>query len=305
MFTKVYNFDIKNAFTFFKAGQFVASNAWKHKDVINQGDYEFIMVINGGIYLTIDGEEIAVKKHECIVIPPYTRHFGFKGADPESTHYWLHFFPSGPVSFTRDYRIDSADETKNYHLIQIPQHFQLPEFEKIIILCKQLLDCANEPQNSPLTANFFVTSIALELANQFKKHFLAEQQKIPTKFETILQWIRLHSHEDLTVHAIAEQFEITPAYLTRLFKKFQGLTTNQFITQAKVKQAEEMLLTTNKSIKEIALELSFSSEKYFMRVFKQQNKLTPTEFRNLYPKTYMNNHSVDPMIPRPNRMMEQ
>jgi AraC-type DNA-binding domain-containing proteins len=92
---------------------------------------------------------------------------------------------------------------------------------------------------------------------------------------------------------------MTPIYLTRLFKTYENTTTVHFINSVKIKQAEELLLTTDKSIKEIAYELSFSNEKYFLRIFKQITSLTPSNFRNSYSKTYLNNIEVDPTIPKP------
>lgn len=303
MYNKVYNFDIVNAFTFYKAGQFITAGGWKHKEIVNPGDYEFIIVIKGTIYVEIEGIRFSVKKHECLLIPPYTRHFGYLGADPDSTHYWMHFFPSGSVSFSQESFANTHNEADNYHMIQIPQHFKIPEFEKIVILNKQLLDGANVQSNSPLTTNFLISSIAIELANQYKKLQVPQIEKGSTKFELISEWIKIHSHEELTVSKISEHFEITPTYLTRLFKKYKHVTTNQYITQIKIQQAEELLLTTDKSVKEIAIELSFSNEKYFMRVFKNLQGITPTEFRNSYPKTYLNNTVVDPTIAKPNFMM--
>ncbi len=301
---KVFIFDTRNAYTFYKAGQFIATEDWKHKDIINPGDYEFMMIIRGAIYINIEGKDFVVKKHECILIPPYIRHYGYRGADPGTTHYWMHFFPSGLVSFTEEIPYHLDQEEEEYHKLYIPQHFLIPDFEKIVILCNQLLDSANDSLCSPLTSNFIITSIAIEISNQYRKACRSIERKFPTKFEIILNWIRIHSHERLTVNIIAEAFEITPVYLTRLFKKYLNITTNHYIIQIKMQQADEMLLTSTKSIKEIALELNFSNEKYFMRMFKQHHGITPTHFRNTYPRTYLNNTVVDPTIPKPLVMME-
>ncbi|WP_423360738.1 helix-turn-helix domain-containing protein [Melissococcus plutonius] len=166
-----------------------------------------------------------------------------------------------------------------------------------------MLDSANDLYNSLLTSNFAITSIAIELSNQYNKQLSSQKNKVPTKFELITQWIRIHSHENLTVQTIAEEFQLTPTYLSQLFKKYKGISTIQYINQKKIAQAAELLITTDKTIKEISMELGFSSEKYFMKVFKLTNKLTPTEFRNSFPKTYLNNHSVDPSFPKPKQMM--
>ena len=51
------------------------------------------------------------------------------------------------------------------------------------------------------------------------------------------------------------------------------------INEYRIKRARELLLTTNKSIFEIALDCGFSDAGYFIKIFKSFEKLTPAEFR--------------------------
>lgn len=115
----------------------------------------------------------------------------------------------------------------------------------------------------------------------------------------IKNWIRIHSHDKLSVELVANEFQMTSVYLTKLFHENEGMTTIHFINLIKIQQAEELLLTTSLSVKEVAYELGFNNEKYFLRVFKQITSITPTKFRNSYSKTYLNNVEVDPTIPLP------
>ena len=45
---------------------------------------------------------------------------------------------------------------------------------------------------------------------------------------------------------------------------------------------------TDKTNKEIAYELGFADEKYFLRVFKKHKDVTPREYRNAYVKQHNN-----------------
>ena len=45
--------------------------------------------------------------------------------------------------------------------------------------------------------------------------------------------------------------------------------------------------------------LCFKDEKYFMKLFKKCEGLTPSKYRDAYPKTYINTDSYDPDIPMP------
>ncbi|MBJ8193569.1 AraC family transcriptional regulator, partial [Bacillus cereus] len=43
------------------------------------------------------------------------------------------------------------------------------------------------------------------------------------------------------------------------------------------------------SIKQVAEEAGYTDEKYFMRLFKKRAHMTPSQYRNAYHKTFMNN----------------
>lgn len=293
MSEKVYKFSLYKPVQFFKAGEYFANRGWQHKDIINDGDYELFIILSGTAYIQIGVTQYTLNKRDCLLIPPHIRHFGYRDSPDNTTYYWMHFFPSGTVTSSFDSKLPIKKTEA-----EIPQLFTITDFERLIILIRQLLDSANDEKASKIAANYFISSILIELSHQYISA-IQHTHKSSSRFELIKNWIRIHSHEKLSVTQIATEFQMTPVYLTRLFKTYENTTTIRFINSVKVKQAEELLLTTNKSIKEIAYDLNFSNEKYFLRIFKQITSLTPSNFRNSYSKTYLNNIEVDPTIPKP------
>lgn len=61
-----------------------------------------------------------------------------------------------------------------------------------------------------------------------------------------------------------------------------------YIHDIKMTKAKELLTNTTMTVKEIAHHVGFSDEKYFMRLFKKYEKMTPSQFRNAYYLTHMN-----------------
>lgn len=294
---KVYKFNLSLPVTFFKAGQYLADVGWRHKDIINDGDYELFIVLTGAVYIQIGTDKFELHQQDCLLIPPYIRHVGYKDSPENTNYYWLHFYPNGEVNSSYSHLKLKKGETL------IPRKFHILNFERIMIMLRQLLDASNRQQALRITANYFVSSIIIELANQYreKEEQVANQEDV-SRFEFIKNWIRIHSHEPLTVTQIADYFSITPTYLTRLFREQDQTTTIQFINAVKIQQAQQMLLTTDIPIKQIAMELGFQNEKYFFRVFKRATGVTASEFRNAYSKTYLNNLQVDPPIPKPKQI---
>ena len=91
--------------------------------------------------------------------------------------------------------------------------------------------------------------------------------------------IREHVESEINFQEFAEQNNIGYSYFRKMFKKYTGVPPVQYHLDLKVLRAKEMLLYTDKSIKEISYELGFQSIYYFSRVFKNKLGLSPSEIR--------------------------
>ncbi len=112
---------------------------------------------------------------------------------------------------------------------------------------------------------------------------------VEKKLAAILEWIRVHALGDVSVSSIARQFNYNRDYLTRYFKKEVGMSIQEYIHHQKLSKAKYLLTSTNANIKTVADAVGIHDEKYFMRLFKKYEKVTPTEFRKAYYRTHMNN----------------
>ncbi|WP_125588927.1 bifunctional transcriptional activator/DNA repair enzyme AdaA [Companilactobacillus jidongensis] len=82
---------------------------------------------------------------------------------------------------------------------------------------------------------------------------------------------------DLTT--ISEECHGSPFNLQRTFKNESGLTPRQYLTEIRLNKSKNLLQTTDLSIKSIALRVGFSSDTYFITVFKRHFMQTPDSFR--------------------------
>jgi AraC-like DNA-binding protein len=84
-----------------------------------------------------------------------------------------------------------------------------------------------------------------------------------------------------TVKYLAEQVHLSPSYLSDLLKKETGKNTQDHIHFYLIEEAKNILLSTNKSVGEIAYSLGFEYPQYFNKLFKQKTGKTPVEFRSM------------------------
>jgi len=91
--------------------------------------------------------------------------------------------------------------------------------------------------------------------------------------------IRESVESEISFQSFAEDNNIGYSYFRKMFKKYTGVPPVQYHLDLKILRAKEMLLYTDKSIKEISYELGFQSIYYFSRIFKNKIGVAPSEIR--------------------------
>lgn len=102
----------------------------------------------------------------------------------------------------------------------------------------------------------------------YKAHVITNVQK----------YINNHIDEKLSLNEVAGIFGLSPNYLSILFKKNCELGFSEYIAQAKIQKAKNLLLEQDMKIYEAADQLGFESAFYFSKVFKKVTGISPREF---------------------------
>ncbi|QHT62326.1 helix-turn-helix transcriptional regulator [Paenibacillus lycopersici] len=95
----------------------------------------------------------------------------------------------------------------------------------------------------------------------------------------LLQYIREHLDQDLTLESLAEKVYMHPAYLSRICKSLTGKGLGEQIVLARIERAKELLLGTGQSVNDISVQLGYTNPRAFYRLFKEYTSMTPGEFR--------------------------
>ena len=85
-----------------------------------------------------------------------------------------------------------------------------------------------------------------------------------------------------TLTAVAKLVNLSPSRLRHLFKAETGLTTNQFLREVRLREAERLLRTTFLRVKEIMNRVGFLDESHFGHEFKKAYGLSPSKYRNAF-----------------------
>lgn len=102
----------------------------------------------------------------------------------------------------------------------------------------------------------------------------------------IADYIKEHFDEDLCLDGLAQMFNVTPKYLSKVLKDHLGISFKSYLTSLRIDKAEELLTRDDIKINEICKMVGFMNHSAFIRAFKQKNGISPSEYRNLYQKRH-------------------
>ena len=94
-----------------------------------------------------------------------------------------------------------------------------------------------------------------------------------------IKFISDNIDKKISLQEIADALHVSKSYLCAEFSKSMGVGLFHYIQEQKIERAKQFLLLTDKPLVEISEILSFSSQSYFQKVFKQITGTTPKEFR--------------------------
>ena len=96
-----------------------------------------------------------------------------------------------------------------------------------------------------------------------------------------IDYVHTHLGEDLSLVQIAKVINISPTYFASLFKCTTGISPHQYVIKQRVYRAKLLLLKTDLSIADIALQVGFSSQSHLTQHFKRLTQMTPKQVRSL------------------------
>ena len=99
------------------------------------------------------------------------------------------------------------------------------------------------------------------------------------KLQRVARLMETRLAEPLDLQALASEVGLSAFHFSRVFKQATGYSPSAYFIQLKIAEARRLLMETEKSIVEIALDLGYSSPSHFSQVFKRAVGVRPSEYR--------------------------
>lgn len=111
--------------------------------------------------------------------------------------------------------------------------------------------------------------------------YISFVKKSNSVVDTIKQYIKQHYSEEITRNDLAKTVYLNSDYMSRIFRKEEGMSITDYVMDVRIKKAAELLAYTDKPINETAIEIGYDNFSYFSRLFKKRLGYSPKEYRKI------------------------
>ncbi|MFD1901941.1 AraC family transcriptional regulator [Enterococcus termitis] len=187
-----------------------------------------------------------------------------------------------PLHFLQEMTQEQYNEHFLFNLIPLKQ-----KDHRIQQMLDQIFD---DYQKDTLAANLLVKSRTLALLALLVEEYripLASQKSIKSlkhleRLKQVNEYVQKNYHQPLKLEQVAEVFNYDPAYFSRFFKKYMGISFSEYVNTVRLEKAYYQLRDTDMTVLAIAMANGFFSVKSFYNVFKKNYNLSPQQYRKKY-----------------------
>jgi len=112
---------------------------------------------------------------------------------------------------------------------------------------------------------------------QFSALLTPEPSRVP-RLASLLEWIPLHLHADLSLAALATQANMTPRTLSRIFNQELGMGPGRYVEIVRLEAARNLLQNAQASISTVARLSGFNHPENLRRTFHKHLGISPQEY---------------------------
>lgn len=104
----------------------------------------------------------------------------------------------------------------------------------------------------------------------------------PVVMKRIVERVDAHLVRPVSLDEISRGFGLSPSHFARKFKQSTGVSLNRFMNRRRIGLSLELLKTGSEPLAQMSLDLGFSSQSHFTRLFSGLTGITPYQFRRAH-----------------------
>lgn len=247
-------------------------------------EVEFSYVRQGTLRVTVAGYAYRFRQGEGFFLNTNILH-AMEPDDPDETVLWDSHMVH-PVLLGGQFK--SVFDMKYLSPVLKNRRFEVAAFtqetenqREILRLLQQVADAQSRPYAEFRTRNLF-SDLWLLLLREMEQ--LEHRAGLPKpvsqeRIQIMMDYIHRHYAEKLTLEQIAASAAVSKRECLRCFQSCISKSPFAYLLDYRIRVAEQLLRTTERSVTEIAMETGFSGAAYFSKMFRELRQMSPSQYR--------------------------
>jgi AraC-like DNA-binding protein len=231
------------------------------------GDYLLLLLKTPAIF-TFNGSDTIMGPDSFILYsentPQYYRAYG-----PQFSNDWFHF------------KLQAEDEAM-FSRLGIPQNrvIHIGELSELSLMINNLCyEAYSSNRFKSEVIELYMRLFFIKLSNRIHDSSSEAASTHYNKMSIIRTKIYNQPYNNWTIEGLSHELTMSRSSFQHLYKAIFGVSPITDVIQSRIEHAKYLLSTTDTSIKKISEMCGYNNEIHFMRQFKKQTNLTPTEYR--------------------------
>ncbi len=261
------------------------SESWLQHKALNE-PHVLLLFIEGDGRLDQDGTYFNIGPGGCFCLGPGTSSHIYCSPGSQLVYYCISFYAYGPNSSAP--LPSHSPFPPGWHTVAGPPSRLQQLAQSLLDVCPALAD-NGEPQTGGPTIEIAAKDGLSFLRQQLYFHELLlhilenEAAAGPAAdamraVSDTITYMEQRYKEPLTIASLAEQASLPQWQYRSLFKEITGKKPNEYLTELRISRSKQHLASSKRPLREIAAEVGFSDEYYFIRRFRQLTGVTPRQY---------------------------
>lgn len=247
-------------------------------------DVEIMYVQIGSFAVEIDGKEYTAEQGECMLFRSNAVH------SIRALSEGVSFYRVLKVGLPFVMSLASTDNSESYvHCLSVSSRgekvkWSREETERMKIY-ENFANMNGEYQKdewgSDIATKMYVAYILQALLRDIrsKTDEKKEDRHLSKAIADVLYYMYRHYSEPITLETCSKWASLSSSYLSRSFKKVTGNSFRNYLNIIRIDAAEKLLITTELSVTEVALECGYNDVSYFAAWYRKIKGITPSDLR--------------------------
>jgi len=249
-------------------------------------ELEFIYVEKGPINVQVGTKQFRLEEGTGCFIPSEQLHGAYPCRDkPFKLHavvFSIDLLRSFGYDLIESHYLEAIKSFSLVHSLKITP--KTGEEQRMLMTIVNMIECYSSKETSyELKVK---GCLFLLFADIFKKQSWVHNEEVTQKeltktelLKKVLQYIDQNYKQKLTVLELASHIQMSEGHFSRFFKALVRMTPMEYINTIRINKACTLLQKSNRKMLDIALDVGFQNQSYFIRLFKKQKGCTPKEYK--------------------------